>query len=109
MLRKAVISPESLINDDVKVRYYTGLHSNKVLKAIYDFISPCIDSYSRTTLPLFNQFLMVLVRLWLNMEVQQLLYHFGIHSSNISRTFRKWINVMYERLKPLVNTTRASI
>ena len=53
-------------------------------------------------LPLLNQFLMVLVRLHINMDVQQLAYHFGIHSSNISRKFRKWIDVMYERLKPLI-------
>ena len=102
ILRKAVITPESLMDDDTKVKYYTGLPSYKILKAIFDFLSPCVNRYSRTALPLFHQFLMVLARLRLNMEVQHLSYHFGIHSSNISRTFRKWINIMYERLRPLI-------
>jgi hypothetical protein len=102
VLRKAVITPESLMDDNAKVKYYTGLPSYKVLKAVFDFLSPCINSYSRTALPLFSQFLMVLVRLRVNMEVQNLSYHFGIHSSNISRTFRRWIDVIYIRLKPLI-------
>ncbi len=101
-LTKAVVTPKSLMGDDAKVKY-TGLPSYKVLKSIFDLLSPCISTHSRTALPLFNQFLMVLVRLRLNMEVQYLAYHFGIHTSNISRTFRKWVNVMYERLKPLFN------
>ena len=35
------------------------------------------------------------------MDVQHLAYHFGIHSS-ICRIFRKWMDVMFECLKPLV-------
>ena len=53
-------------------------------------------------MPLFDQFLMVLVRLRINLEVQHLAYHFRIHSSNVSRTFRKWIDVLYDKLKPLI-------
>ena len=102
VLQRAVITYESLKDDDSKVKYYTGLPSFNVLKAIFDFVSPCVGTYSRTALPLFDQFLLVLARLRLNMEVQYLSYHFGIHPSNISRTFTKWINVMYERLKPLI-------
>ena len=99
-LKKGMITLEALMVDNGKVKYYTGLPSFEVLKAIFDFVQPCVNNYSRTTLPLLNQFLMVLVRLRINMDVQQLAYHFGIHSSNISCTFRKWINVVYERLKP---------
>ena len=79
-----------------------GLPSFLILKAIFDFVSSCVNSYSRTALPLFNQFLMVLVRLRTDMDTQDLAYHFGINPSNVSRTFQKWIHVMYERLKLLV-------
>ena len=81
---KKTIDYVVLMNDDAKVKYYTGLPSYKLLKAIFDYISPCIDRHSRTSLSLFNQFLMVLVRLRVNTEVQHLSYHFRIHSSNIS-------------------------
>ena len=36
------------------------------------------------------------------MDIEHLSYHFGIHASNVSRTFRKWINVLYERLRVLI-------
>lgn len=73
-IKKTVISPESIEGDDNKVKYYTGLPTYKVLKAIFDFVSPSVNTSSRTALPLFNQFLMVLARLRLNMEVQHLMY-----------------------------------
>ena len=101
VLGRAVITPESLMDDDSKVKYYTGLPSFNVLKATFDFVSPCVGTYSRTALPLFDQFLLVLDRLRLNIEVQHLSYHFGIHLSNISRTFTKWIDVMYADLNHL--------
>ena len=92
-LKKGMITPEPLMVDNGKVKYYTGLPSFEVLQAIFDFVQPCVNNYSRTTSSPLNQFLMVLVQLRINMDVQQLAYHFGIHSSNISRTFQKWINV----------------
>ena len=39
------------------------------------------------------------------MDIEHLSYHFGIHASNVSRTFRKRIkriNVLYERLRVLI-------
>ena len=38
----------------------------------------------------------------LNLGDQYLAYRFGVHNSTISRYFKKWINVMYVRLKPLI-------
>ena len=101
-LRQAIITPESLKDCDQKVKYYTGLPSYNILKAVFDFVYPCVKNYSRTALPLFNQFLMVLARLRVNMDIEHLSYHFGIHISNVSRTLRKWINVLHERLSVLV-------
>ena len=56
-LKQALITPESLMDSDAKVKYYTGIPSYDILKAIFDFVFPCIKSSSRTVLPLFNQFL----------------------------------------------------
>ena len=100
-LLKKLIVEEEMIGDDSKVKYFTGLPSYGILKTVVDFIYPCINDSSRSSLSPFNQFLMVLVRLRMNMDVQHLAYHFGIHSSTVCQIFRKW-TVMFECLKPLV-------
>ena len=97
MLSKAMINRESLMNDDVKVKYYTGLLLYKTIN-FYDFVYPSFKHYPQIALSLFSQFLMVLVRLRITMEVQHLSYHFGIYSSNTLLTFQKWIDVLYEPL-----------
>ena len=61
-LKEAMITQESLKDSDAKVKYYTGLPSYGVLKAVFDFVYPCVKNYSRTVLPLFDQFLMVLLQ-----------------------------------------------
>ena len=46
---------------------------------------------------------MTLIKLRLNVENQHLAYLFSVHQSIVSRNSKKWIYVIYERLKPLVN------
>ena len=87
-----------------KVKYFTGLPSIATIMALFNFIAPHIgdSTHSQCTLPLFQQFVMVLMKLRLNLGDQYLAYRFGVHNSTISRYFKKWINVMYVRLKPLI-------
>ena len=108
-LRKAIES-ERLTEEGFKsyspqkIKYFTGLPSLAVFTALFNFIAPYVgDSAStQTTLPLFQQFVMVLMKLRLNLGDQYLAYQFGVHNSTISRYFKKWVNVMYMRLKPLI-------
>jgi len=88
-------------DDDAKVNYFTGLPSYKALMAVFEFVSPCIED-SHSTLPKFQQFLLVLMKVRFNLDNQLLAFKFGIHVSTVSRCFHKLLNVMYERLKPLV-------
>ena len=88
-LKEAMLTSESLKHNDAKVKYYTGLPSYGALKVVFDFVSPCVTNYSHTSLPLIDQFIMVLVRLRLNMDIEHLSYHFRIHTSNVSRTIRR--------------------
>ena len=46
----------------------------------------------------FQQFLMVLIKLRLNLGCQNLGYQFGIDYSTVSRYFCKWLDVLYNRL-----------
>ena len=49
-----------------------------------------------------TQFLLVLMKLHLNVDNELLSMLFNVHASTISCYLHKWIDVMYERLKPLV-------
>ena len=70
--------------------------------AIFNFLSPSMESGNRSVLSLFQQFMIVLMKFRLNLGDQDLAFRFGVHQSTISRCISKWIDVMYVRLKPLV-------
>ena len=89
-------------SDDSKVKFFTGLPSFQILMTLFDFITMSVACSARSSLPLLQQFIMTLMKLRLNVENQHLAYLFGVHQSTVSQNFRKWIYVMYERLKPLV-------
>ena len=90
-----VLNEESLKNDDAKVKFYTGLTFFKTLMALIMYISAHVVSGPRSTITRFQQFLMVLIKLRLNLPNQDIAYRFGVHQSSVSRNFRKWIDVMY--------------
>ena len=104
-LREAItrqaLDEQSLESDNNKVRFFTGLPSFTILMALYNFICPCVKE-SLAGLPRFQQFLVVLIKLCLNIRNQYLGYQFGVHHSTISRYFKKWMDVMYVRMKPLI-------
>ena len=50
----------------------------------------------------FDQLIMVLLKLQLNLMDQDIAYQFGVHQTTVSRNFRKVMNVLYSRLKPLI-------
>ena len=66
------------------------------------YISAHVVSGPRSSITKFQQFIMVLMKLRLNLPNQDIAYRFGVHQSSVSRNFRKWIDVMYIRLKPLI-------
>ena len=101
-IRKQSLNEEFFENNNAKVKYYTGLPTFTTLMAIFTFVSTSLEDNSRTVLSHFQQFLSVLMKLRLNLGDQDLGYRFGVNQSTISRYFKKWINVMYVRLSPLV-------
>ena len=85
-----------------KIKYFTGLPSLIRLLTVFSFIATFVPDDSKSTFPQFQQFLMVLMKLCLNLGDQYLVYHFHIHNSTVSWNFKKWIDVMYLRLKPII-------
>lgn len=92
----------SFEGNDRKVCYYTGLPSFITLAALFDFIQPYILDISRSPVTKFQKFMLVLMRLRLNVPVQDLAYRFQIGTSTVSRIFLTTLHVLYVRLKDLI-------
>ena len=93
---------KSLQGQDEKVKYYTGLPTYTCLIAVFELVFPPPQTDDRFSLPYLNQFVLLLMKMRLNLGDQDLGYRFGVHQSTISRYFNKVLNVMYTRLQPLV-------
>ena len=84
-LTAKVVSRESLRNDDIKVQYYTGLPSYEILEIVFEFVTVGVpDSFATSSCSVFDQFLMVLMRLRLNAGIQDLGYRFHVHPSTLA-------------------------
>ena len=88
--------------DDEKVKFYTGLPTFEILKT-FDFIAPHSTRRSpQTALNKFQEFIMVLIKLRLNVSHQDLAYRFSVSRFLVSRIFNSWIVLMDIRLSPLI-------
>ena len=101
-LAKQEMSEHFFKFDDDKVRFYTGLQTYQILMLIFGFIQPHIYVNARSASPSFQQVIMTLMKLRLNLPVQDLAYRFGTSTSTISRVFTLVIDVMYKRLHLLL-------
>ena len=75
VITRQALNEQSLEGNNEKVKYYTGLTSIATLMALFNsFISQ-----SQCGLSLFQQYLVVLIKLRLNIANQYLGYQFGVH------------------------------
>ena len=84
IFKQAVLQPfteEYFADHDDRVRFYTGLPGFDVLKATFSFISPFVTGRSKS-LSLFQEFIMVVMKLRLNVPLQDLAYRFGVSLSS---------------------------
>jgi hypothetical protein len=90
-----------LTDNDRMTKFYTGLKSWKLFGIIYKLILPGIQDASwltKRSLPTEEQFLLVLMRLRLNLREQDLAYRFRISQKAVSSYLLKWLDVMYDCL-----------
>ena len=83
-------------NNKDRVRFYTGLSGSDVLKVTFGFVSHFITRRSKTSL--FQEFIMVLMKLRLNIPLQDRAFTFSVSVSTVSRKFLAWMI----RLNPLI-------
>ena len=105
---------EQIQNDDHLIRFYTGFVSYIIFIAFFEFLGPAVNTlnywgsgkharqrhYSHKLNPK-NQFFLMLVKLKLNLKVQDLAFRFGISTSSVSCYLTTWICFLYHHLKEL--------
>ena len=89
------------MNDDKKVKDYTGLLNFGTLMLLINFLLPEMKTVERS-LTHFQQLMMVLLKLSLNLEENDLAYRFNVSQSTVSGMFKKWISYMGEKLASLI-------
>ena len=86
--------------NDTMTKFFTGLPTWAVFLHLFCFLSPHLTS--STGLYLEDELLLVLVRLRLGLFIRDIAIQFKISPSMVSRTFQKWLDVMYARLTFLI-------
>ncbi|XP_063056368.1 uncharacterized protein LOC134450456 [Engraulis encrasicolus] len=92
-------TPQSFENNDEKTRFYTGLPNFLVLMQIFRLCEPEITCCPLSVLSKFEQFILVLLRLRLNLPLKDLAFRFNISLSTASRVWYRLIDILYENLE----------
>ena len=84
------LTKEALDGADERVKFYTGLSSYATLMATFDFVAAHVpESCNLKSLTNFQQFLIVLMKLRLNLFDKDLACTFGVSQSSVSSYFTK--------------------
>ena len=90
-----------LRNDDKKVNFYTGLPSFEILNTVFNQIERFVTRKSQLLTP-FQEFVLTLMKLKLNMPLEDLAYRFNVSVPTVSRVFQAWMTVMDKRLSSFI-------
>lgn len=101
-LKNLEITEESFRNNDCKTLYYTGLPKSEMLFILFEKIKPHLPVHPNKVLSPFQQFILTLMKLRLNLPFKFLSYQFSIAPSTCSRLFYDCIDILFERLKGFV-------
>lgn len=93
---------EAFQKNEDKTKFCTGLPNFLILLQIFYLCEPYISASSLSALSKFQQLILVLMRLRLNLPLKDLAYRFKISPSTVSRIWHKMINVLHLRLGFLI-------
>uniref|UniRef100_A0A4W5MZM8 THAP-type domain-containing protein n=1 Tax=Hucho hucho TaxID=62062 RepID=A0A4W5MZM8_9TELE len=98
---KMSLSETSFRNDPEKVRFYTGLPNYFVFETVMWLLAPHMNgTKNMVKLSKFQQLLLTLMRLRLDLKNQDLAYRFGVKVGTVTRTVLRMVNVMSTTLVP---------
>ncbi|XP_076027820.1 uncharacterized protein LOC143017088 [Genypterus blacodes] len=99
-VEKMSLSESSLRNDAEKVKFYTGLPNYFVLETVMWLLAPHMDGLKNAKLSKFQQLLLTLIRLRLDLRNQDLAYRFGVKVGTVTKTVHRMVNIMSSTLVP---------
>lgn len=94
------LTEDTFREKDEKVLFYTGLSNWKTLFCLFSYI--CEHLKQSTVLSPFQQLLLTLIRMRLNLAGEDLGFRFGVSVSTVSRTFTNVLEILYLCLRPLI-------
>jgi hypothetical protein len=97
------LNEEVLSKDDKLVKFYTGIVSFNLLMVFYNLVQRNVEHNSaKNVLTKFSEFLIVMMKLRLNVPFQDLAVRFNVSFTTVQRIFSKWINGMYKDASRLI-------
>ncbi|XP_047226025.1 uncharacterized protein LOC124871076 isoform X2 [Girardinichthys multiradiatus] len=99
-VEKMSLSENAFRNDAEKVKFYTGLPNYFVLETVMWLLAPHMDGMKNIKLSKFQQLLLTLMRLRLDLRNQDLAYRFGVKVGTVARTVHRMVNIMSSTLVP---------
>ncbi|XP_055012542.1 uncharacterized protein LOC129409806 [Boleophthalmus pectinirostris] len=88
----------TLHNNDKRVNILTGLLTYSILMTIFQIVAPFLKLKSDVTC--FQQYILTLMKLRMNLSFDFLAFYFGVDSTTVSKLFKHCISVMHCRLVP---------
>ena len=93
---------QEYFDSDAKVRFYTGLPSYEVLMVVFGHVSLHVSRQTQN-LGCFQEFVMVIIKMRLDVPLQDLAYCFVVSVTTVSRIFSYWMVVMDVKLKFMIS------
>ncbi|MFT7818262.1 uncharacterized protein LOC111837615 [Arapaima gigas] len=100
LAERSSLTEAALRADPEKVRFYTGLPSFFVLETVLWLLSPHLRADKGVKLSKFQQLLLTLMRLRLDLRNQDLGYRFGVQVGAVARTVCAVVEAMSSTLVP---------
>ena len=102
-MQQLTLTEETLKDDEERLTFYTGLPSWITFMAVFNLISPYLPTSGKCKLSVFQQLLLFLVKIRLNLANRDIGYRFMIHHSTVSKIYNRVLDVMSERLGHLIH------
>lgn len=93
---------EEDFKSDEFTRFYTGLPNVGMLKTTFEHVHNTLPAERSTKLTPFQEFVCTMIKLSINIPIEDLGYRFGISISTVSRIILKWLRQMDVRLRDLI-------
>ena len=91
-------------NDDKRTHFYTGLPSYNTFAVLLSLLIPVVSKMGNVGfgLSVTDELVLVLIKLSCAVTNEDLGYRFDVDKTKVTKIFHRWIDVMFQNLKPLV-------